>query len=370
MLMLDNFEALDTSDSITAARASLLAAVDMEALWQACVTLVTKSLPCHSCSLMFGIDDLQPRQGHHHLTERQKGDTPPVTSLDVAAPYLIANPKVRWYTFSQIASRDTLAQARLRNQNPKPGWREFIHLAFWNKTRLEAVLSIRLRADRNDLDNEELIFLTDLYPLLDAGLRRVRKLESERVLHRAFGVLLRKIPVAAAIVDHRLTPLYISPHAARLCRAWGKMAGTRLPGAIERQLRPRLGGQVEPIGDSMATSGGTVTIRHDSRPGLAMRIEISAALELAIGQRHHLLTMVPEDQHDVADGPFSTEALPLLQRLSPSERSVAALLAKGLRNEAIARRRRRSRKTVESQITSIYRKLEVENRSQLIRLLS
>lgn len=370
MLMLDNFDSPDTSDNTKAPRASLLKALDMEALWHACISLVTASLPCHSCSLMFDIDGLQPQQGHHYLTEVRKGDAPPVTSLDVAAPYLIANPKVRWYTFSQIVSQDTLAQARLRNQNPTPGWREFIHLAFWNRKRLEAVLSIRLRAGRNSLNNEELAFLTDLYPILDASLQRVRKLESERVLHRAFDALLRRIPVAAAIVDHRLTPIYISPEAARLCRRWGKSESTRLPGPIERQLQPHLGGQVEAAGDSMAASGGTLIVRHDSHPELAMRIEISAALQLANGQRHHILTMVPKDDHNAAGSLFPTQALPLLQRLSPSERSVAALVAKGLCNEAIARQRSRSRKTVESQITSIYRKLDVENRSQLIRLLS
>ena len=63
-------------------------------------------------------------------------------------------------------------------------------------------------------------------------------------------------------------------------------------------------------------------------------------------------------------------ALPLLKCLSPSERKVAGLVASGLRNDAIAERLCRSRKTIESQISSIFRKLNVSNRTQLARLLN
>ena len=48
---------------------------------------------------------------------------------------------------------------------------------------------------------------------------------------------------------------------------------------------------------------------------------------------------------------------------------VAGLVASGLRNEAIAERLCRSRKTIESQISSIFRKLNIANRTQLARML-
>lgn len=66
----------------------------------------------------------------------------------------------------------------------------------------------------------------------------------------------------------------------------------------------------------------------------------------------------------------AARALPLLKCLSPSERKVAGLVASGLRNDAIAERLCRSRKTIESQISSIFRKLNVSNRTQLARLLN
>ncbi|MGE5182302.1 MAG: response regulator transcription factor [Acidobacteriota bacterium] len=51
--------------------------------------------------------------------------------------------------------------------------------------------------------------------------------------------------------------------------------------------------------------------------------------------------------------------------LTPAEREVAADVIAGLSNVAIARRRRRSPRTVANQLASIYRKLGVGSRAEL-----
>ncbi|MCD9007898.1 helix-turn-helix transcriptional regulator [Luteimonas sp. XNQY3] len=347
------------------ASSALIRALDMGALWQACAALVSRVLPCHSCSLMFDIDGYEPQQGRHFIAEPQ-AHAMPVTSLAVSAPYLAAHPQVRWYTFSQIALQDERAAARLRAQNPAPGWREFIHLAFWNDSRLDAVLSIRIRADHTRLSDADTAFLGDLHPLLDASLKRVRTLESERVRHRAFETLLHRLPLATAVVDERLTPLYLSNEARRICQRWSDTTplGRRLPDTIEQGLRQAMrtpgAWPDQALGDSRL-----VQLRHP-RLDLRMRIEVSAPLELSSHRAHHILTFAP----DTAPDPSAMHALPLLQRLSPSERRVAALIGEGLRNADIAARLCRSPKTVESQISAIYRKLDVSSRAQLVRLLS
>jgi DNA-binding CsgD family transcriptional regulator len=51
--------------------------------------------------------------------------------------------------------------------------------------------------------------------------------------------------------------------------------------------------------------------------------------------------------------------------LTKSERAVAALAASGLSNEAIARRRRCSARTVANQLASVYAKLGLKSRREL-----
>lgn len=56
--------------------------------------------------------------------------------------------------------------------------------------------------------------------------------------------------------------------------------------------------------------------------------------------------------------------------LTEAEGRVARLAARGLTNAEIAARRGRSQKTVSNQLASIYKKLGVKSREQLVGLLS
>ncbi|SKC61184.1 regulatory protein, luxR family [Pseudoxanthomonas indica] len=370
MLMLDNSGTFAYSDHAIRERAGLVKSLDMASLWQSCSALISKVLPCHSCSLLFDIDGYQPNQGRHLLTEGREDGVRLATSLDVAAPYLDANPRIRWYTFSQIASQDAHASDRLKAQNPTPGWREFIHFAFWEDSRLEAVLSIRILHDHGDLTESQLSFLKDLYYLLDASLQRIRTLESERTRQSALESLLYDLPLATILLEEDLTPCFVSQEARRLCRRWSDDfdKDDALPRAIEEPLRQWLeasaGSRDLPLGKS------SLVIGHHHRPGHRLRVEVSSSPAGNARNSRHLLILAPDVDDDSVVDASSPRVLPLLNCLSPSERKVAALVAEGLRNEVIAQRLFRSRKTVESQISSIFRKLNVANRTQLARLLN
>ena len=369
MLIPDACNALAHADTLAVARANLVKAADLDALWASCAALITSALPCHSCSLLFDIQGFHPLQGRHHLPESGGNAARLATSLDVAAPYLTANPRVRWYTFSQIASQDAAARARLEAQDQTPGWHEFIHLAFWDATRLEAVLSIRIRAGHTTLSDGEAAFLMDLYPLLDASLQRIRALERERARSHAFETLLHEFPLPAVLVDGDLVPGWMSLEASRLCRRWSgdAEADGRLPRAIETPLRQWLeSGAVLPQAPGNRT---TLTLQHPQRPDLRLRLEISSAPGHSARSAQHLLILAADGPAMAAVDTTSPRVLQLLKSLSPSERKVAALVAAGLRNGDIAQQLCRSRKTIESQVSSIFRKLDVANRTQLARLL-
>ena len=343
------------------AKRGLLQALDLHSLWRACVDIVNQNLPCHSCTLMYDINgSYQPQRSLHFLGASAAGGARPLRSLDVAAPYLQRNPRIDWYTLSQIASTDAQARLRLRAQNPAPGWNEFIHMAFWRGEGLDAVLSIRMQAGQEQITDAHQQFLGELHQLMAAGLQRVRSMRRER--RSIYQALLDRQSQADIILDHELHLISLSPAAQQLCAGWLDDTGKRLrfPDSVASALRGWLR-QANQVGDAELPRD-TLDL-----PAAHLRIGLQGRLQADGLHPMYLLRLTPLQSVAVAT-PVVTR--PMWSRLSPTETRVAELVLDGMRNDEIANHLRRSRKTIESQISAIYRKLDVGHRAQLVRLLS
>jgi DNA-binding NarL/FixJ family response regulator len=66
---------------------------------------------------------------------------------------------------------------------------------------------------------------------------------------------------------------------------------------------------------------------------------------------------------------FPLPAIPLPASLSPAERDVAIAIVAGKTNEEIAAERRSSVRTVANQVASMFRKLQVRSRGELVAVL-
>ena len=112
-------------------------------------------------------------------------------------------------------------------------------------------------------------------------------------------------------------------------------------------------------------------VRHPSIPGLAVKIDVCCQTPAMQSQPWYVLTFVDDHPAETNAAPEPSQgSLLALQQLSPSERRVALLVAKGLRNEEVAEHLCRSPRTIEFQLNSIYRKLALSSRTQLLRLLT
>lgn len=343
------------------AKTDLLQALDLHSLWRACVDLINQHLPCHSCTLMYDITGTyQPQRSLHFLGASAAGSARPLRSLDVAAPYLQRNPRVDWYTLSQIASTDAKARLRLRAQNPAPGWNEFIHMAFWRGEGLDAVLSIRMHAGQEQITAAHQQFLGELHQLMAAGLQRVRSLRHER--RSLYQALLDRQSQADIILDHELHLISLSPAAQLLCTDLLAHSSRHVafPDTIAVALRGWLSRAVQ-------QAGAGAPAEELQLPGTQLHISLQNRLQADGLYPMYLLRLTPL-QSAAAAAPVV--ARPMWSRLSPTETRVAELVLDGMRNEEIANHLRRSRKTIESQISAIYRKLDVGHRAQLVRLLS
>src|SRR4051794_24492165 len=129
----------------------------------------------------------------------------------------------------------------------------------------------------------------------------------------------------------------------------------------------------QPFVEDLRSRNGTLV---NGRP-IAGRVRLSIGDRIALGGREFLLMQTPieEPMAERATAPFERvqwDAAPsrddVLSRLSPREREVFALLARGCSQREIAAHFGVSIKTVETHRTRIGRKLGARTRAELIRV--
>lgn len=362
-----------SADPARALVVDLQSALDLESLWTACLKLIASKLPHRSCSLMFNIVNYEPANARHHVVLPRTPDYLPATSLTVSGPFLARHPQIKLYTYTQILSEDPDARRRALDQDPDPDWNEFVHLAFWHDAHPEAVLSIRPL--ESQVSVEERDFLEQLHPMIEAALRRLRAMEGERIRRSSYEHFLRQVPLTVMFVNAAGDSMFANGEAEKQCGRWnrglrmatGPDSHYHLPAAVGALFEGALG---ESAADGLVGEAASVRLAHPVLEGLSVKIDRnwqSTGLGLSPS---YVVTFIDEPAgSDDAREP-SQSALLLLQQLTPSERRVAQLVAKGLRNEEIAEHLVRSRRTVEFQLNAIYRKLKIRSRTELVRALS
>ena len=181
-------------------------------------------------------------------------------------------------------------------------------------------------------------------------------------------IVPKSVP-AIMFVNAQSMPQFITPQARRLCEMWnngldesacsGDARDMRLPGGIVSLLRAAAN-----RGWDVRNTG--VLVRHPHLAGLAITLQVGM-LPCSSSVSGCLAMFVADTEVDSAETRADAERT--LRQLSPSERRVALLVAAGLRNQDIAERLQRSRRTVEYQLNAIFRKLDLTSRTQLVRAL-
>ena len=327
---------------------ALQRAVDMDSFWRASLGLLRAELGQRSVALYSDIVDFEPRQLRYHVSSPGLRGYVPARSLSVSAPFLARHRGRACCSYEEILAEDPQASQRRLQQESNPGWRDFVQLAFWRKSRPHGALAI-LAGDR--IQAGERTFLEELHPMLDAGLRRLQALEQERKLSGLLQGYLQNSPEALVFFDRRGAMLYQSAHGEQLFRDWNRSLGR---GQEQLGLPAALRGAFQ-----SGTTG--LDLRHPARP------ELQATLTTTPGG---YVLRLADTGETARPGEASPGLMKVLGVLTPSEQRVVRLVVGGLSNRQVAERLCRSPRTIETQLLSAFHKLKVNSRMQLLRLVS
>lgn len=359
----------------------LQSAIDLERFWQASLRVLDGVLPHHSCSLMLRILDYKPLDSRHHVRSELAGKCQPVASLSISSPFLASHPRIKLYTYDEVLKEDPRAsKRRLEREKYFWGWKHFIHLAFWDGNRPDAVLSIRRSAEQGDFTPEEKESLANLYPMINAGLCRLRALEQERGQSAGMKRFISGLPLPVMFLDDDFKLNFATQEAYDLCALWNygprkaRTKNSRRTFCVPADIIATCA-RFATMRDKAAAQDGASApeckrVKHSSIPRLTAKVDLSQPARGSWARPGFWITFFHEQNRDGADSEPKAEAASLLLLLTPCERRVALLVAEGRPNQDVARRLGKSYRTVELQLTMIYRKLGISCRTELSHLLS
>jgi DNA-binding NarL/FixJ family response regulator len=270
-----------------------------------------------------------------------------------ATAYLMQNPGVPMLTTrEQLPQGDAIRSHPFYEAGMRPmNFRHCLALFFWDFAPLVAhqVFAVFRQEGRPDFDAQEEAAMLALHPHINVALKRVRAQERERTQLAPVA----SVAANSALLDWELR--YISGQS--LLSSWPAELVQAACERLREQWRAML--RIDPKG-SIAKEE---LIEHPTEAGLVAHV-----------------SLVPPQGAELAHPSFrvrvdtparsACEAQQRLSRLSDAEREVVGLVAAALDNQGVSDRLRISLSAVKTRLHSAFRKLGIQTRSELVKLLS
>ncbi len=354
---------------------SLHAAMNVGSFWKAIQQLLAAAIPNRLIGLMLQPNPILPMIARWTL--------PIPDGFFTAEPlrnYIAAQQRPRFVRISDLFSnRSSLMKSAFYRRYMAPQKCAYgVCLFFWKRQRLICVIAIMRTATQGDLSPAELNLIRQLYPQFQTALCRLRSLEREHSLRLDLEGFLSRLPLPTILLRWNLKPIYQNRAARDFCAVWEKgpeeaqltKATSPIPSEILdrcRLLKQQWAQAQRPVAPQ--TGFKEERVHHPRSPHLRATLQLKQLSSCGVAQPHFLIecqdlrsSMAPRA------GPANSR-LPHLAQLTSREQEVARLVCEGRSNKEIADAAGLSLPTVKKHVHSIFRKLEVTSRSQLVALM-
>jgi DNA-binding CsgD family transcriptional regulator len=297
-------------------------------------------------------------------------------AVDMTPRFVLAQPRpVKVYRLSDVVPdpAELRRSAFFREFLAPGGWHHLAVSLFWRGEQVGSQIALRRTAAQGDFTAAEIVFLEALHPHVETVLGRLLALEEERARRRSLESFNHHLPFALLFLDWQLAPLHVNQAGLELCARWNfgpEKARAYQPRAVFAPPADILRACAALKSDWLARQSegeagplGATTLAHPQQPGLSATIRLHSEEHARAAYPGFIVYL---EDRSTAPEPEHLAGQSLLARLTAAEREIARAVCAGHGNDEIARRLRKSVKTVKAQLTSIYRKLGVAGRSQLL----
>jgi DNA-binding CsgD family transcriptional regulator len=252
------------------------------------------------------------------------------------------------------------------------------YLLFWENQRLVCAIVIMRAATQGDLSSAEMKLLRELYPQFLTALRRLRLLGRERAARMGLEECLKQLPLPTMLLRWNLKLIYRNRAARDFCAVWEKgweqarltNASSGIPSEILdrcRQLKQQWARALRPSPPRRVFKRERV--HHPRSPDLRATVRLKQLSSADVARPHFLIECAPVRGHTAQHRETAASRLPHLARLTTRQQEVTRLVCDGRSNQEIADTAGLSLAMVKKHLHTIFRKLEVTSRAQLMTLM-
>ncbi len=371
------------SPAVEALLLKLHASADIPQFWAALQALLKETTPHDALIVYLNFLDFATSWQAAQILATPNAQRPTTwfndrRQVDMTPQFVLSQPrKIKLYRLSDVVPDfGELQQTAFFKEFLAPnGWHHLAVALYWRGAQVGSQIAIRRTREQGDFTAAEVVFLEELHPHIETVINRLLALEEERARRRCLEEFNDHLPFALMFLNWELTPLYVNRagyeqsagwnFGPEKARAYQPRAAFFPPPEIFRacaQLKAEwLARQAK--GETNLRPSEALHVKHPKQAGLAasIRLHIEAHARTAFPG-----FIVYLENQTAAPSPDKLAGNSLLAGLTAAEREIACGVCEGLGNEEIAGRLRKSVKTVKGQLTSIYRKLGVTGRGQLL----
>jgi DNA-binding CsgD family transcriptional regulator len=350
----------------------LHAAMDLESFWMSTQQLLCATIPNQVLGLSLRHDPILP------LVERWTVPMPPgffgsrrLKQVITARPRKKLLRVVDLFSDRRAFARSMIYRRYIASQN----CRDAACLWFWEGRRLICAIVIIRTASQGDFSTPQMNLLRQFHSRFAIALQRLRMLERERSIRTDLEEFVRRLPLPTILLRWNLKLLFQNRAARDFCAMWqnGELArliksSVSIPTEIMegcRRLKQRWRAKTKRLSGVNFMSE---QVRHSTASHLRVTIRLKQ-LNDAVAHPHFVIECEDLRRLQERDRPELDSRLSQLVRLTGREQEIARLVCNGQSNQEVADAARLSLPTVKKHLHTVFRKLEVTSRAQLMRLM-
>jgi len=346
-------------------------ASNAQELGDAIETILTKNVPYHAFLIAF-----KPRtfdlEMYTHPKEFQRHADKYVQEThkyDIWMKRSPIHPKVKAVRHSDYTPTPMLRRSLYyRHVLKDAGSLHGASMAAWQGTIWLGMVTIHRSAKQGDFTDKEMLFLKHLQAHFSAAVRRLAQLNALDLRQQCFRAFLKNFPLGFLIVDWDFKIQYSNHAGKKRCleMLWGAEA--------ERYLKPDRDIDLpKPVTDTLSELREEIKWQKSRR--YRQRKQKEVFHETSKEATSFGITFIPAIGFSIDQGLFwivfeeRQQARPRmldLNLLSKTEQQVFVAVAEGQSNQDIAKSQSKSLRTVKNQLSSIFRKLGIKRRYEIL----